>query len=250
MEAAKTEPQYWDTIHASSAVRMRLPVPLEVGVRNFSRLMRRYVRPGHRVLEVGFAPGKYLAWVAKRLGAEVAGVDYSPHGVETAQRLFGAVGIRGDLRCEDAFAMTFAPGSFDIVYSLGVIEHFDDPSDIIGRHVAMARPDGGLALLVIPNYGGIYGRLQASFDPENLAIHNTKIMSVKTLRRIGADDDRVSAEAFAYGRMTPALVSWSRRLPRVAATALTLTLNGVGLVQPFDVGVVSPWLVLALRRRR
>jgi SAM-dependent methyltransferase len=227
---------------------MRLPSRLSVGTLNFTRLMRRFVRPEMRVLEIGFAPGKYLSWLAKRLGARVSGVDYSQSGVDTARRLFTAVGVEGDLRCEDLFRTTFEPGTFDFVYSMGVIEHFDDPRDILQRHVSLARPGGGIALVTIPNYGGVYGRLQRSFDPENLAIHNTGIMSVEALRRLGQSDPRVRAEVFPFGRVMPDLVSWSRRVRPRAALALSLALNGLGLVQPRDVRVVCPWLVLAMTR--
>jgi SAM-dependent methyltransferase len=248
MAAPKTEQGYWDDIHAGTRVRMRLPSPLDVGTLNYMRLMRRFVRPGMRVLEVGFAPGKYLAWTGKRLGAKVCGVDYSESGLATSRRLFAALGLEGDLRCEDFFKTTFEPSSMDLVYSLGVVEHFDDPRDIVSRHVSLARPGGGVALIVIPNYGGLYGRLQGSFDPENLAIHNTSIMSVEALRRLGESDGRARAEVFRFGRMMPHLVSWTRRIGHRPAVGVVLALNGLGLLQPVDVGPVCPWLVLALTR--
>jgi 2-polyprenyl-3-methyl-5-hydroxy-6-metoxy-1,4-benzoquinol methylase len=249
MDNAKTEHAYWDDIHAASHIRMRLPSRLDVSVLNFTRLMARFVRPGMRVLEIGFAPGKYLSWVGKRLGARVAGLDYSPSGIATAKKLFDAVGVEADLRCEDLFETTFEPGSFDLVYSLGVIEHFDDPRDIVSRHVSLVRPNGGMALVAIPNFGGIYGRIQRSFDPESLLIHNLDIMSVEALRRVGEADDRVAVDVFPFGRLAPSFVSWSRRLPFRAAQAAMIALNGVGLIQPADIRAVCPWLVMTMTRR-
>jgi SAM-dependent methyltransferase len=246
----KTDQAYWEALHSPAAVRMRLPSPLNVSTLNFMRLLRRSVRPGMSVLEIGFAPGKNLAWVGKRLGARVAGIDYSTQGVEVAKELFRALDLAGDLRCEDVFETTFAPGSFDLVYSLGVIEHFDDPRDIVARHVSLVRPDGGTALIVIPNYGGPYGTLQRFFDPATLDIHNLEIMNLPSLSVLGRSDSRVEVRTFPFGRIAPALVSWSRRMPPRAAFMLHHALNIAALLQPVDIRPVCPWLALELRRVR
>jgi 2-polyprenyl-3-methyl-5-hydroxy-6-metoxy-1,4-benzoquinol methylase len=246
-DGRKTERAYWDQVHGS-AIRMRLPSPLRVGTRNLQRLFRRYVRPGDRVLEIGFAPGKHLAWLAARLGAEVSGIDYSEGGVAQAQRLFEALGLRGDLRCEDLFANDFAPESFDLVYSIGVIEHFDDPRPAVRQHLRLVRP-GGVALLLVPNFRGIYGRMEALFDPAHLAIHNLDIMSVPALKALIDPDARASVTAFPFGHFVSSLVSWEKRLPRAAVSSIHVALNGVGLLQPVDIAPVCPWLVLEARRQ-
>jgi 2-polyprenyl-3-methyl-5-hydroxy-6-metoxy-1,4-benzoquinol methylase len=40
-------------------------------------------------------------------------------------------------------------GQYDLVYSIGLIEHFPDKSDIVHAHVRLVRP-GGLLLLYVP----------------------------------------------------------------------------------------------------
>src|SRR5262249_36957710 len=148
----------------SEQPRMRLPSPWLVSTRNQMRLLRRHIQPGMRVLEIGFAPGKILAWVASCLRARVSGLDYSAPGVETARKLFSILNLQADLRCEDASSTTFTPESLDLVYSAGVVEHFDDPRPIVRTHVELLR-QGGTALISIPNYRGIYGKLQGYFHP-------------------------------------------------------------------------------------
>lgn len=245
-DGRKTEREYWDHVH-SSAIRMRLPSPLRVGTRNLQRLLRRFVRPGDRVLEIGFAPGKHLAWLAARLGAEVSGLDYSEDGIAQARQLFEGLGLRGDLRCENLFANGLAPASFDLVYSVGVIEHFDDPRPAVRQHLRLVKP-GGTALLLVPNFRGIYGRLEAIFDPAHLAMHNLDIMSVPALKALIDPDARVTATAFPFGRFVSSLVSWEKRLPRAAVSSIHAASNGVGLLQPVDIAPLCPWLVLDARR--
>lgn len=244
----KTDRSHWESTHQGD-VRLGLPSPLNIATANTRRLLRRYVRAGHRVLEIGFAPGKQLAWVAAGLGAQVSGIDFSPPGIATARRLFSHLQLNGDLRCEDAFQTTFPKESFDVVYSLGVIEHFDDPAPLVRCHVDLLAP-GGVAVIAIPNYGGLYGRLQRYFDPENLTIHNLSIMSPDSLRDVAPPDDAFTVRTFVEGRVSPWAVSWAHRWPRPLALAWQFGWNAAGLLQPFTVPALAPWLVLTIERRR
>jgi len=41
---------------------------------------------------------------------------------------------------------------------LGFIEHFDEPVGVVVRHLDLLKP-GGILLLGVPNYGGIYRKV-------------------------------------------------------------------------------------------
>jgi len=238
---------HWESAWAAPP-RWKLPSPLFVTTRNMQRILRPAVRPGMRVLELGCAPGKILAWVAARLNASVAGLDYSERGITWARTLFDALHIPADLRCEDVFATTFAPASFDVVYSSGLIEHFDDPRAIVRTHVSLVKP-GGTAIIAIPDYGGIYGRLQRWLDPENLAIHNLRIMSRDALMQLAPRDLSGAVRAYRAGRLSPWQLSLDRKLPAPLGRAASYALNGVGLLQPADIGPLCPLLVVEITRR-
>ncbi len=135
-------------------------------------------------------------------------------------------------------------GSFDVVYSAGVIEHFEDPSRIVRIHAELLKP-GGLALITVPNLRGIYGRLASE---ETLAIHNLDIMTPQALRGLAPADLSESVEAFPHGRFTLAMgvidARWGRLTP-VLRTASDL----LGLAQPFSIAALCPTLVLKIRRK-
>ena len=236
---------YWDGVWSGN-IRLRLPSPYIVATRNLQRLLRQYVRPGDRFLEIGCAPGKMLAWVASELRADVSGLDYSEPGLATSKHLFKALSIPGDLRCEDLGQTTFAAGSFDVVYSSGLIEHFADPREIVGQHLRLVKP-GGTAVITVPNYRGIYGTLQRYFDAEILSIHNLEIMTCEALAGLVPAHLRASSRAYSIGRFSPWLLTPATRWPRPVASATLHLANAAALLQPVDVTALCPTLVLEVR---
>lgn len=244
---SKTTPEYWEGIY-SARPRLRLPSSLIASTADLKNLLRTYVHPHMHVLEIGFAPGKLLAFVAKVLQAKVTGLDYSENGVHLAKRLFEALRIDGDLHCEDVFSTTLPRASFDFVYSVGLIEHFDDPRDIVRLHVELARP-GGTVLIAIPNYGGVYGRLQRYFDPANLAIHNLNIMNCGAMVNLAPQELVEQTTARRVGKINPWLISLDRKLPGWVAKPALIIGNCLALVQPFDIGPLCPMIALTMVRR-
>lgn len=243
---AKTETGYWDEVW-NRKPRIKLPPGIYVETRNIRRLLKRCLEPGMRVLEIGCAPGKILAWVAKTLTAEVAGLDYSVQGIDNARLLFKHLGISGDLRCEDVFETSFEQGSFDCVFSLGVIEHFNDPKQLIETHLKLLKT-GGKALIAIPNYAGIYGRLQRYVAPDILKLHNLDIMDPASLTALAPLHLVKSANSYPFGRLNSSLINLDRILPRLIAAGLAFFFNTIGLIQPFDIHALCPLLVLEMRR--
>jgi 2-polyprenyl-3-methyl-5-hydroxy-6-metoxy-1,4-benzoquinol methylase len=241
-EQRKTEQAFWEHAYTGS-IRYRLPSKLNVGTANFIRLLESHVDGGDRVLEIGFAPGKLLAYLALRRGAHVSGIDFLKSGVDVAKKLFSVLGIEGDLRCEDLFQSSFSEESFDVVYSLGVVEHFDNPKLVFAKHLQLLRP-GGRGIIAIPNYGGVYGQVQSWLDPVNLAIHNLKIMNLEALKVLASGPDVDRAKVYAFGRVNGWLLSLDAKFPRPVAHFFQYLINAVGLIQPFDMAPLCPLLVV------
>ena len=235
--------EHWDDTWAAPP-RMRLPRASTSSIRDKMSLLRGVVRPGMKFLEIGCAPGKMLSWTAAVLGAGVSGLDYSEPGVLLARRLFRELGLSADIRNEDVFSTTFAEGSFDVVYSAGVIEHFEDPSRIVRIHTELLKP-GGLAVITVPNLAGFYGRLASQ---ETLAIHNLDIMTPQALRWLAPSDLSESVESFHHGRFTLAMGVIDGRWGRLAPVLRTGS-DLLGLAQPFRIEALCPTLVLKIRRK-
>ena len=186
-----------------------------------------------------------LAWVAAALRGQVSGLDYSRRGLDQARRLFDALHLSADLRCEDLRQTTLPRASFDIVYSLGVIEHFEDPREIVSDHLSLLRP-GGTALMTVPNYRGIYGTCQRYFDSELLGHHNLEIMTCEALARLAPETDALRVRTYTAGRLSPWLLTPQKRWPAPIALGLLSVANVIGLLQPVEIASVAPLLVLEI----
>lgn len=109
---------------------------------------------GKRVLDVGCGPAS-MGIVMDRLGATSYGADIFPpgHGFVDAARIRDSeVGRR--LVCADARALPFPDNTFDIVTTIGMLEHIPDRvarRDIIRDALRVLRPDGVALVLFAPN---------------------------------------------------------------------------------------------------
>jgi SAM-dependent methyltransferase len=114
---------------------------------------------GKQVLDAGCGMGRF-AEVAAAAGAELHGVDLST-AVEAARRnLDGRAAIH--LYQADIMNLPFPDGSFDLIYSIGVLHHTPDTKAAFLKLVPLLKPGGGIAIW-------IYSReLRAFFGSELL----------------------------------------------------------------------------------
>lgn len=143
--------------------------------RRYAALFDRYanLRPESLVLEVGCGRSIWLPYLAEKLSCSVVGIDMEAYAAELARANLAGAGVEGTILCGDGFAPEDHPelqGRFDLVYSIGVVEHFDN---IVGRLHALSRylKPGGRILTTVPNLQGVNGILQRLADRERLEMH-------------------------------------------------------------------------------
>lgn len=173
-----TEVKFWDEYWANC----RLPNTVDYSF-SFERCLAQALKESlpamqGEVLEVGCAPGKWLAFMATEFGLKPNGIEYSEAGMSATLRNFQLLGLTsGRIQTGDFFQIR-PDRQFDVVMSFGFIEHFTDVDEVVALHMQWLKP-GGTLILGVPNFRGIYYFLQKMLDKEILAKHNLDIMSLE-----------------------------------------------------------------------
>lgn len=126
---------------------------------------------GRLILDVGCGMGRFVD-VISRWGGNVVGVDLS-QAVEAA---YANVGGRENVRIlqADLFRLPFRLGSFDIVYSIGVLHHTPDCEKAFRQLVPLVHPGGRLCIWVYgtmapwERFARLYRRVTVHMPPRLL----------------------------------------------------------------------------------
>ncbi len=137
------------------------------------------VNENYHALEIGGAPGQYLIYMAKNFKYKVHSLDYSKTGNKQTEKNFKSSDLKIKIYEKDFFSeyLDTSIPNFDVVYSLGFIEHFDNLNEVVKRHVQLLKP-GGILLLGIPNLRGIYRVFLSQTAPNHLFVHNLNTMKL------------------------------------------------------------------------
>ncbi|MBW2291237.1 MAG: class I SAM-dependent methyltransferase [Deltaproteobacteria bacterium] len=162
---------------------------------------------GKRVLEIGVGLGAdHQLWAQS--GAQLFGIDLTPRAIEHTQRRFDWLGLSSTLQCGDAEQLDFDDGSFEIVYSWGVLHHSPDTPQAIKEVHRVLAPGGVAKIMIYHKYSVIglmlwlrYGLLRgrpfrklADLYAQYLESPGTKAYTVAEARELFADFRQVEIE--------------------------------------------------------
>jgi SAM-dependent methyltransferase len=106
------------------------------------------IKPGAQMLDVGCGLGGPSRHLASVYGCAVTGIDLNPSLVALATMLTQRAGLADKVthRTEDAIAMPFQAGSFDIVWTQHVAMNIENRSAFYAEMHRVLRPGGLLAM--------------------------------------------------------------------------------------------------------
>ncbi|MEB3291805.1 MAG: methyltransferase domain-containing protein [Synechococcales bacterium] len=101
--------------------------------------------PGTTVLDVGCGIGGSSRILARDYGLSVTGVTISPQQVQRAQALTPA-DVDAQFQVDDAMALSFPEGSFDVVWSVEAGPHMPDKAGFARELLRVLKPGGILVV--------------------------------------------------------------------------------------------------------
>lgn len=181
-----------------------------------------------RILELGCGTG----WLSAILGCfgPTTGVDLSSVAIEQATRLYpGVEFIAGDM-----FSVPLPGDTFDVVVSVQVIEHLEDPTRFVSLIADVLRP-GGHLLLITDNPWNI-----ARWRSEELERFAGPPQPIQK-RLTGAELRHLLNPRFRLTRLHTVLAGYGDRgVLRVAhSVRLARLLTNLGLLGPFHRALLS-----------
>ena len=102
-----------------------------------------------KILDIGLSSEKMDKYLLNKLGAEVTVIDIQKEAQEYHQRLFRG---SGDFILADVLRYSKEQknvSKYDLVYSIGLVEHFPDKTDILNAHIGLTEI-GGIVLIYVP----------------------------------------------------------------------------------------------------
>jgi len=106
---------------------------------------------GKRVLDVGCGTGETAYLIAKRGAAQVLGIDYAPGAIAVAEKNYHAPNLSFAVR-----DVRDVRGKFDVILSMGTLEHMDDPFVLLRKLKTILR-HGGSLIITSPNWSNPRG---------------------------------------------------------------------------------------------
>lgn len=137
-----------------------------------------YLSPDQRrVIDLGCGPG-YLLWELQRNGFQCLGIDFNPDMIRVAREHFH---VNAEVRTvEDLISYN---SKFDLALLLHVLEHVEDPMNLLRNIRQILSPNGVLVVDVPnPNYSRLrYIRLKSGLSPGDYPPHHLTFWSTRAI---------------------------------------------------------------------
>ncbi|HEY0897157.1 MAG TPA: class I SAM-dependent methyltransferase [Sphingobacteriaceae bacterium] len=197
-------------------------------------------------IELGGFPGYYSVFLKKHLHVETTLLDYFVHQGVLQDLLAENKLSADDISVIEADLFNYTPEQqYDLVLSCGLIEHFEDTKDIISRHVQFMKP-GGKLFITLPNFRGVNGWVQKTFDRSNYDKHNISSMDPALLAGIAKDLGLKDVKAYYFGGFSVWLENRKEKSALTKAFIKALWYAGKipAKILGFESRALSPYIIL------
>ncbi len=218
----------------------------------FSDMLGRLIKERNikTAMELGGFPGYYSVFLKKYFDLEVTLFDYFIHS-EIIDDLLALNDLRSsDIEIIEADLFTYQPEKkYDLVSSFGLIEHFEDTKDIMKRHLSFLNDEGTL-FITLPNFKGVNGWVQKTFDQYNYDKHHIESMDLELLSSIAKELGLKEVKTYYHGGFSTWLENKESKSAWSKAVVKGIWLTGKIFIKAFkfESEALSPYIILEAKK--
>lgn len=253
MKERLTTLDYWNKQYRWTGRPSRIYPIANLAVAELDKIFKKFLPVDEKFtfLEVGCAPGIWMDYFHRTSRYNVEGIEYTDRGVEKTRKNLEKLGTPCEVHHQDFFDNAL-PNKYDVVFSGGFIEHFEDADDVVGRHINLLKR-GGIAVIEIPNLSGWNGIIQKRLNKDVYEKHNIKIMNPEYFREVARKLDLEVLYIGYIGKINLCLFSGNKPLTFILCLiqrilTVAYTLFG-GRIFIRESALLSPFLIMIARKR-
>jgi len=249
MENQLTDRKFWTNYWES---KPDLAIPIDKNYL-FHQQLEQIIKKNNvqTAIELGGFPGYYSIFLKKYLDVKTTLFDYFIHP-EILKKVLTKNGLKNDdITVIEADLFQYKPiEKYDLVLSCGLIEHFKDTKDIIQRHLEFLKQEGTL-FITLPNFRGVNGWVQKTFDRDNYLKHNIDCMDPEFLKKTMEDIGLEVVRASYLGKYSVWLENKDQKssLTKTFIKSIWFIGKVATTIIPFESKVLSPYIILEAKKK-
>jgi len=171
-----TTKKYWDPLWKGTS----LPVIASPG-NDIGKKLEDILPKSDKIsfLEVGCSPGGWMAYFNKHFAYSVNGIEYIKEAADITKQNMELQKIQANVLNLDFLKAEIPPASYNIVFSAGFIEHFEDLEWVVGKICLSAKQ---YVITLVPNLYGLNGFICKVTTPKVFSAH--KRIDINLLRQL------------------------------------------------------------------
>src|SRR5207302_3586642 len=111
---------------------------------------------GGVAVEIGAGSGRLLIRLGRERPHRLVALDYAPYAIRAVRENYRRAKVEGYSLFGDARALPFPSGSFAVVLSGGLLEHFRDPAAVVAEMARILKPGGLFYADIVPRKVSLY----------------------------------------------------------------------------------------------
>jgi len=191
-----TDQQYWEKYYKAKRINTER-ITKVVGLYDvyWEKLIHACKKKPETIIEIGAYPGRYLAYLASKYKLQPTSLDFNSD-VNAIKSVFKSFNI-DNFDCIQADFLEHQTNlKYDLVISVGFIEHFENFDEVMDKHCKYLSETGAM-LIMIPNMRYVKKWYAQLLDSQNLKIHNLKSMKLKNFKDF-ADRNNLELKTLTY----------------------------------------------------